>query len=242
MLRYDNGMASRRAARTAEPNIAAIGALIGDPGRAAMLLALLDGRDLAASELALRAGLSPQAATAHLKKLVASGMLTARDAGRYRFFRLASSEIGHAIETLAAIAPLARVVALDQSVALERMRLARSCYDHVAGRLGVDVTDRLIERGALARRGADFVLGTRGSAVFADLGIDLDEARGQRRAFARVCTDWTERRPHLAGSLGAAVLDRFLSNRWVTRHPQNRSLRITPEGLRELAHRFDLRF
>lgn len=207
-----------------------------------MLLALLDGRDLAASDLALRAGLSPQAATAHLKKLVAAGMLCARDAGRYRFFRLASAEIGHAIETLAAIAPPARIIALDQSTALERMRVARSCYDHLAGRLGVDITDRLIERGAITRRGKDFSLGARGSAVFAALGIDLDETREQRRTFARVCTDWTERRPHLAGSLGAAVLGLFLRNRWVTRHPQNRSLRITPEGLRELDRHFDLRF
>jgi DNA-binding transcriptional ArsR family regulator len=239
LLRYDKGMTPRR---SPEPNIAEIGALIGDPGRAAMLLALLDGRDLAASELALRAGLSPQAATAHLKKLVAAGMLSARDAGRHRFFRLASAEIGHAIETLAAIAAPARIVALDQSTTLERMRLARSCYDHLAGRLGVGITDRLIERGAIARRGADFALAARGESAFAELGIDLDEAQAQRRTFARACTDWTERRPHLAGSLGAAVLEVFLRNRWVARNSQNRALRITPEGVRELDRRFGLRF
>ena len=239
-MRYDIGMLKRRATRSAEPNIAEIGALIGDPGRATMLLALLDGRDLAASELALRAGLSPQAATAHLKKLVAAGMLAARDAGRHRFFRLASPEIGHAIETLATIAAPARIVALDQSTALERLRLARSCYDHLAGRLGVGITDRLIERGAIARRGADFALGSRARAVFTELGIDLDEAREHRRAFARVCTDWTERRPHLAGSLGAAVLELFLRRRWVTRNANDRALQITPEGARALRATFDL--
>jgi DNA-binding transcriptional ArsR family regulator len=239
-MRYDIGMSKRGAERTPEPNIAEIGALIGDAGRASMLLALLDGRDLAASELALRAGLSPQAATAHLKKLVAAGMLRARDAGRHRFFCLASAEIGHAIETLAAIAPPARIVALDQSSALERMRLARSCYDHLAGRLGVGVTDRLIERGAIVQRGADFVLGARANAVFAALDIDLDEARESRRAFARVCTDWTERRPHLAGSLGAAVLELFLRKRWVTRNANDRTLRVTPDGARALQTSFDL--
>lgn len=233
-------MLKRHATRSAEPDIAEIGALIGDPGRATMLLALLDGRDLAASDLALRAGLSPQAATAHLKKLVAAGMLTARDAGRHRFFRLSSAEIGHAIETLATIAAPARIVALDQSTALERMRLARSCYDHLAGRLGVGVTDRLIERGAIARRGADFTLGPRASAVFSALGIDLDEAQAQRRAFARVCTDWTERRPHLAGSLGAALLELFLHKRWVTRNTKDRALHTTPDGARALHAALDL--
>jgi DNA-binding transcriptional ArsR family regulator len=239
-MRYDIGMRKRGAARTAEPNIAEIGALIGDAGRASMLLALLDGRDLAASELALRAGLSPQAATAHLKKLVAAGMLRARDAGRHRFFCLASAEIGHAIETLAAIAAPARIVALDQSTAFERMRLARSCYDHLAGRLGVGVTDRLIERGAIAQRGTDFVLGARANAVFSAFGIDLEEAHESRRAFARVCTDWTERRPHLAGSLGAAVLELFLRKRWVTRNAKDRTLHVTPDGARALQTNFDL--
>lgn len=205
-----------------------------------MLLALLDGRDLAASELALRAGLSPQAATAHLKRLVAAGMLTARDAGRHRFFRLASPEIGHAIETLAAIAPPSRIVALDQSTALERLRLARSCYDHVAGRLGVSVTDRLLERGAIARRGADFVLGSRANRVFSALGIDLERVHAQRRAFARVCTDWTERRPHLAGSLGASLLDLFLNERWVARNAKDRALRVTSDGARALRTLLDL--
>jgi len=224
----------------AEPNIAEIGALIGDPGRATMLLALLDGRDLAASELALRAGVSPQAATAHLKKLVAAGMLRARDAGRHRFFRLASAEIGYAIETLATIATPARIVALDQSTALERMRRARSCYDHLAGRLGVSVTDRLIQRGAIARRGEDFVLGAHASAVFSGLGIDLEPIRAQRRAFARVCTDWTERRPHLAGSLGASVLELFLRRRWVTRNAKDRALHVTPDGTRALHAMLDL--
>ncbi|HTV93057.1 MAG TPA: winged helix-turn-helix domain-containing protein [Verrucomicrobiae bacterium] len=233
-------MFKRQATRSAEPDIANIGALIGDPGRATMLLALLDGRDLAASDLSLRAGLSPQAATAHLKKLVSAGMLTARDAGRHRFFRLASAEIARAIETLAAIAPPARIVALDQSTALERMRLARSCYDHLAGRLGVGVTTRLIERGAIAQQGTDFALGRRANAIFSALGIDLDQARAQRRAFAPVCTDWTERRPHLAGSLGAAVLELFLHERWVTRNAKDRALHITPEGARALRTAFGL--
>lgn len=205
-----------------------------------MLLALFDGRELTASELALRAGVTPQAATAHLKKLIAAGLLTGHAQGRHRFFRLASSDVAHAVEALTTIAKPARIVALEQSTSFERMRLARSCYDHLAGRLGVGVTDRLIERGAIEPAGADFVLASRGRAVFSSLGIDVDAEREQRRRFARACVDWTERRPHLAGSLGASVLDLFLRNRWVGRNAADRALRITPDGARELRARFDL--
>lgn len=233
-------MATKRNVRTAEPHIAEVAALIGDPGRAAMLLALFDGRELTASDLALRAGMTPQAATAHLKKLVAAGLLTGRAQGRNRFFGLTSADVAHAIEALTAIARPARIVALDQSTSFERMRLARSCYDHLAGRLGVGVTDRLIERGAISQRGKDFALGARANAVFSELGVDLAGAGAQRRSFARVCTDWTERRPHIAGSLGAAVLKLFLHNRWVTRNAKDRALHITPEGASALRARFDL--
>ncbi|MGB6984974.1 MAG: winged helix-turn-helix domain-containing protein [Candidatus Aquilonibacter sp.] len=226
--------------RSLDPNIAEVAALIGDPGRAAMLLALLDGRDLAASELASVAGMTPQAATAHFKKLVAAGLLVGRSAGRHRFFRIASAEVGHAIETLATIARPAKIVALGQSSAFERLRAARSCYDHLAGRLGVAVTDRLIERKAIALTGNDFTLAARGREVFGELGIDLDDVQAERRRFARACMDWTERRPHLAGSLGASVLAAFMRKRWVTRSSSDRALRITPDGARELRRRFGL--
>lgn len=199
-----------------------------------MLLALLDGRDLAASELATLAGMTPQAATAHFKKLVAAGLLVGRSAGRHRFFRIASPEVGHAIETLATIARPARIVALGQSTALERLRTARSCYDHLAGKLGVAVTDRLIERRAIALNGRDFTLTAHGRDVFADLGINVDDVQSERRRFARACMDWTERRPHLAGSLGASVLSLLVRKRWVTRNTHDRALRITPDGEREL--------
>jgi DNA-binding transcriptional ArsR family regulator len=228
------------ARRSAEPNIAEVAALIGDPGRAAMLLALVDGRDLAASELASVAGMTRQAATAHFKKLVAAGLLVGRSAGRHRFFRIASPEVGHAIETLATIARPARIVALGQSTILERLRAARSCYDHLAGRLGVAVTDRLLEAKAIAPAGRDFTLTSRGRGIFTELGIDVDGVQGERRRFARACMDWTERRPHLAGSLGASVLELFVRKRWVTRNANDRALRVTPDGARELRRRLGL--
>jgi len=232
----------RQSRRAADPNVAEVAALIGDPGRAAMLLALLDGRELVASELALRAGVTPQAATAHLKKLVAAGLLVGRAAGRHRFFRLGSPEVGHAIETLAAISRPAKIVALDQSTTLARLRVARSCYDHLAGRLGVAVTDHFLASGALVKRGHEFGLTPRGEGVFAELGVDVEAAREQRRSFARVCIDWTERRAHLAGSLGSGVLHAFLERKWVLRNSSDRALRITPEGHHALEHTFKVDF
>ncbi len=228
------------ARRSADPNIAEVAALIGDPGRAAMLLALLDGRDLAASELASVAGMTPQAATAHFKKLVAAGLLIGRSAGRHRFFRIASPEVGHAIEALATIARPARIVALAQSTTFERLREARSCYDHLAGKLGVAVTERLIERKAIAPAGCNFTLTPQGHNIFSDLGIEVESVKGERRRFARACMDWTERRPHLAGSLGASVLQLLVRKRWVIRNANDRALRVTPEGVREFRRRLGI--
>ncbi|HUN28835.1 MAG TPA: helix-turn-helix transcriptional regulator [Alphaproteobacteria bacterium] len=231
-------MTTKHLARSAEPDVAEVAALIGDPGRAAMLLALFDGGELTASDLALRGGMTPQAATAHLKKLIVAGLLAGRAQGRHRFFRLTSPDVAHAIEALTAIAKPARITALDQSRSLERMRLARTCYDHLAGRLGVAVTEHLVERGAIEPAGADFLLGRHGRRIFSSLEIDVEAVRAHRRRFARACVDWTERRAHLAGGLGASVLDCFLRNRWVARNATDRALRITPEGARQLAARF----
>ena len=206
-----------------------------------MMLALLGGGALPASELAFRGGVSPQAASAHLAKLVGGGLLCASAEGRHRLFRLASPDVGHALEALAAIARPARVVALSQSTALQRLREARSCYDHLAGRLGVGVTAGLVARGAIRLVDGEFAVTRSGERFFAALDVDVTEARASRRSFARACTDWTERRPHLGGSLGAGLRDRFLAAGWVQRNAQDRSLRITDAGRTELARRFGMR-
>ena len=223
------------------PDVCAIGSLIGEPVRARILFALLDGREISASELASRAGASPQSASGHLAKLVAGGLLDARAAGRQRLFRLASPRIANAIETLASIAPQTPIVSLGQHSAMQRLREARSCYDHLAGRLGVGITDALKRSGAIALNGEEFRLSKRGRRTFTRIGIDVDEAQAERRSFARACIDWTERRPHLAGSLGAALLRRILAQQWLRRHTADRSLRVTDEGKRALQALFDLR-
>lgn len=224
------------------PNVAKVAALIGDAVRAKMLFALLDGRELTASELAFRGDASPQAASAHLAKLLEGGLISARSAGRQRLFRLASADIAHAIEVLASIAPVTPVTSLNQHTAMQRLRQARSCYDHLAGRLGVAITDALTEQRFLAARSDTFTVTGHGEQFFAEMGVDLDEVRASRRHFARACMDWTERRHHVAGALGAALLDRFLKNGWVLRNSRERSLQITAKGNDALRSAFSVDF
>lgn len=214
--------------------------LIGDSARAAMLFALLDGGRLPASELASRANVSRPSASAHLQKLVGAGLIEVRPAGRMREFRLASRDVGRALEALANISRPARVASLSQTTTMQRMREARTCYDHLAGRLGVAVTDALVGHGALELV-ADIFTATKQSArIFRKLEIDLREAHAQRRSFAPSCIDWTERRLHVAGALGAAILERFLSERWIIRNSRDRAVRITPAGRAALAHHFSI--
>jgi DNA-binding transcriptional ArsR family regulator len=223
------------------PNVAKVAALIGDPVRSRMLFAMLDGRELTASELAFRGESSPQAASAHLAKLLDGGLIRARSAGRQRLFRLASGEIAHAIEVLASIAPVTPVTSLNQHTAMHRLRRARSCYDHLAGRLGVSVTEALISLGAIAKESQAFAVTPRGEQFFHDVGIDLDTVRASRRHFARACMDWTERRYHIAGALGAALLDRFVEKEWLVRNTRDRSLEVTTRGQRNFAKVLGLR-
>jgi len=214
---------------------------MGDPGRAAMLCALLGGAELPAGELAGRAGVAANAASAHLAKLVAGGLLQVRASGRQRFFRLAGENVGRAVEALAVIAPPAKIVALTQSRISNELRAARTCYDHLAGRLGVAVTTELVRRRILTPgRGIDYDVTADGETFFASLALNLASVRNLRRHFARQCVDWSERRPHLAGALGAALCDAFLARGWVARAPSSRALRITPAGRSWLLKRLDL--
>lgn len=234
---YNGGViVSRHAKPSPEPAIAQIAALIGDPGRAAMLCALQDGEVASASELAHCAGLAPNAASAHLAKLVAGGLLEVSAKGRQRLYRLSTANVARAIEALAVIAKPVRIVALSQSRIAEDLQCARSCYDHLAGRLGVAVTESLQRKHILEpMHDLAFDLTKRGERFFTELGIDLGEARSARRQFAKQCMDWSERRPHLAGALGAAFREYALINALVSRKPGSRALRITDKGRRVFA-------
>lgn len=234
-------MRRRRSFHSPHPNIASVAALIGDPTRAAMLLTLLSGAAHSASELAYRGAASPQAASAHLRKLADGGLLTVAVSGRQRLYRLATREVAQAIEALSSIAGPPQIAALTQSIAAERLREARTCYDHLAGRLGVAVTDALLGRGALHANGSEFQVTSRGERFFGGLEIDVPALRHGRREFTRACMDWTERRPHLAGSLGKALLDRFVANRWIVRGPEDRYVQLTERGQRMVSRLFGIR-
>lgn len=220
------------------PNLGKVASLIGDPVRSRMLFNLLDGNELSASELASRSAASPQAASAHLAKLVDGGLLFARADGRRRYFRLASAQVAHAIEALASIAPVDPINSLTQHTAMQRLREARSCYDHLAGRLGVHVTEALIRHRVIRAHEDEYRVTGTGEKFFADLGIDLEAVRAQRRHFARTCLDWTERRSHLAGALGASLLDTFIEHRWVLRNARDRALAVSADGHRQFKRLF----
>jgi DNA-binding transcriptional ArsR family regulator len=220
-----------------DPNIALPAALIGDPARAAILAALCDGRAQPASALAYAARVTPQSASNHLAKLLDGGLLAVEAEGRHRYYRLASPQVAAAMEALAHLAPPIRSLDAPVTSKARRLRFCRSCYDHLAGRLGVAVAARLEARGYLAARGEaskQYAVTDAGRRWLHELGIEVDKLKPTAAGMARRCLDWTERRHHLAGPLGAALMSRFLELGWLRRDGASRAIRITPVGISEL--------
>lgn len=218
------------------PGLSRIGALLADPGRAAMLWALMDGSARPAGELTLIAGLSPSAASAHLARLTEGGLLALEVRGRHRYFRIASPDIAASIEALANVAqasmPQRPVPRAPRTVPVD-MRYARTCYDHMAGELSVRLFERMLSHGLLTQHGNTLDATPAGAAQLARWDIDVAGQQTRRRRFACTCPDWSVRRPHLGGALGAALLDSWTNHGWVERTERPRILRITPAGHRQ---------
>jgi DNA-binding transcriptional ArsR family regulator len=211
--------------------IAELGALLSDPSRVEILTHLLDGSRHSAGALAAAAGLSPQAASAHLTKLTRGGLLETTRQGRTRLFELSRPEIGHMLEALGA-ATQAKPQGGHGRGSYEAVRLARTCYDHLAGQLAILLTRAWVDQGVLKGPGPALELTPAGEHWFADRGIDVFGMRCQRRALLRGCLDWTERQPHVGGALGAAWLQYCFSSGWIARIRASRAVRVSEEGRR----------
>jgi len=216
------------------PQVPRIAALIADPARAKMLWTLIDGTTRPAGELAYVANVSAQSASAHLAKLVEGGLLAAGVQGRHRYFRIASAEVAAVLEALASLGSAARPRAprppLPSPAVPVQFLHARTCYGHLAGEMAVRVLEAMVRGAWLERDGRDFTVTPRGARKLGALGIDVEAVRAPRRVFARACVDLTQRREHLSGTLGDALLDLYAERGWVQRHRRSRVVTITPKG------------
>jgi DNA-binding transcriptional ArsR family regulator len=237
------------------PDFAPVAALMADSTRAVILNALLAGRPLAAGELGRMAGVSPATASAHLAKLLDGGMITVTVQGRHRYYRLAGHEIAAVLEAISRISPPTPVKNLRQSREAAALDEARTCYDHLAGRAGVALLDAMLAghllqehktgkpsrsrtRGGEAASATFYEITGQGTDTMASFGINIDQVRRSRRHFAGSCLDWTQRRRHLNGALGAAVTARLFERGWIERGERRRSIRVTDAGREGLAKTF----
>ena len=220
------------------PNVAPVAALIGDPARANMLAALMDGRALTASELAEVAAVTPPTASAHLSKLKAAGLLSSLRQGRNRYYRLSGEDVAHTLETLMILASRTGQKRVRTGPRDPALREARVCYDHLAGARGVQMLRSLVSHGHIERARDSIALTSSGRRFAASFGVDVESLDAGKRAGCIACLDWSERREHLAGALGASFFTRLLDQRWLRRASNSRAVIFTPKGTRE----FDVTF
>lgn len=220
------------------PDIARIAALIGDPARANMLTALMSGKAVTATELAQEAGVTVQTASSHLSKLDAGGLLRLRKQGRHKYFSLASDDVARVLEGLMGLAAGSGHLRNRVGPKDPALRKARVCYNHLAGDMGIQLFDSLVGRRFLRTGRESLDLSKTGRNFVCDFGIEINDLVAQRMPLCRECLDWSERRSHLAGSLGRAFLSRFEDKGWAKRERDTRVVRFTPAGEKAFARAF----
>lgn len=220
-----------------KPDMARIARTIGEPTRIRMLTLLMEGRALTAKELAYGAGVEPGTATTHLQRLLADALVTLSPQGRHKYFRLTSPDVAACLEALMVVAQ-PRNEGADEK--LSPIHRARFCYDHLAGRIAVRITESLVQEDILQRKENEFVVSRRGARWLTQFGVDLAAVTASRRRHAFACLDWSERKDHVGGALGAALAQRMLTARWIRRKPESREVVITELGQKQLKSHFGI--
>jgi DNA-binding transcriptional ArsR family regulator len=223
-----------------EPNIAYIATLIGDNARSKMITALMSGKALTATELAIEAEIMPQTASSHLAKLVDGELLIVRKQGRHKYFQLKSIQIAELIEQMLNISATISNAMISTGPQDERLRKARICYDHLAGEMGVILFDTLLTKGLIIESPTDTFLTATGLEFFSDLGVDFNTLKKSSRPLCKSCLDWSERRSHLAGSIGKWILNDAIDRKWARQQPDSRAIQFSSRGLAAFHKRYDL--
>jgi len=221
-----------------EEHFKQIASLIGDPTRATILWTLLDGKAFTATELAIAADTSPQNISMHLAKLVQSDLLSVESQGRHKYYKFARKDIAYAIEALANLIPPNVSKKEIKTGGENPEKFCRTCYDHLAGKVGVSITESLLEQRIIITDGSNFEVSNDGEKWFLDFGIDVNNLKRLRRTYLRPCLDWSERRYHMAGSIAAALLDKMLLDGWVRKTQNSRAIVITGKGRQKISEHF----
>lgn len=235
MLPRNSPINERNLNRGKASQFSAMASLIGEPARAVMLWKLLDGKAFTATELAITADISAQSASMHLAKLVKSGLLTVVSQGRHRYYRLTGPEVAYVLESISNLVPADKLLNEEPAeINKHDIKYCRSCYDHLAGKVGVAITDQLIAKKMLTSADTNFEVTPKGEKWLEALEIPVSDLKKQRRVLARKCLDWSERRYHLSGSLGAALLQRVVELKWFRQMPNSRIVLISATGQKKI--------
>ncbi|WP_175616044.1 ArsR family transcriptional regulator [Piscibacillus halophilus] len=222
------------------PNIAIVANIISDQTRAKMIFAMLDGRFHPATELTYMAGIKPQTASFHLKKMMDAHLIKVEKQGRHRYYGIKDSSVAGILESFLPVAPQVEVRSLKKSPKDKALRSARTCYDHLAGNLGVKILTSLVNNGFLVEEDNEYSVTDRGREFLDTIHIDISELRNKRRSFSHKCLDWSERRHHIGGALGNAIFERLLEFGWIKRLPKTRAISVTTLGEKKIPEVFKI--